>query len=91
MYGIAYHRFDLDNFSTNTIHEYRPNSCIVGSASIKHPVMAPVHAPKSQRTQARALARSDECEIEEPSQPGSQSSDGNQATNLATEMQREVL
>lgn len=53
--------------------------------------MAPVRVPKSQRTQELAMAPGVGSEIEEQSQPGSQSSDDNQVTKLATEMHREVL
>ena len=53
--------------------------------------MAPMRVLKSQRTQERALALSDGSQVEEPSQPGSQSSDDNQVTKLATEMQKEVV
>ncbi|KAM0802579.1 hypothetical protein BDR22DRAFT_887367 [Usnea florida] len=51
--------------------------------------MAPGRVFKSQRVQERALARNDESQVEEPFQPGSQSSDDNQVTKLATRMQRE--
>ena len=50
--------------------------------------MVPRRVLKSQGT---SLARSDKSEVEGPSQPGSQSSDDNQVTKLAIEMQREVL
>lgn len=53
--------------------------------------MALVGSPKSQRSQARALAQGDGSEVDEPSRPGSQSSDDDQVTKLAVEMQREVL
>lgn len=43
------------------------------------------------KSQDTSLARSDKSEVEGPSQPGSQSSDDNQVTKLAIEMQREVL
>lgn len=43
------------------------------------------------KSQDTSLARSDKREVEGPSQPGSQSSDDNQVTKLAIEMQREVL
>ena len=56
--------------------------------TIEQPVMAPPRVPKSQRT---SLARSHISQDEELSQPGSQSSDDNHVTKLATEMQREVL
>lgn len=52
--------------------------------------MARVRVSKSQRTGERALARSDGSGVEEPSQPGSQSSDDNQVTKLATKMQRKA-
>ena len=54
----------------------------------RQPVMAPVRVPKSKRT---LLAGSDKIEVEEPSQPESPSSEDNQVTRLATEMQREVF
>ena len=55
---------------------------------IKHPFMAPSRVLKSRRT---SLVRNDKTEVAELSQPGSQSSDDNQVTKLATEMQRGVL
>ncbi len=50
--------------------------------------MAPVRVLRLQRAPP---AQKDESEVEEPLQPGSPSSDDDQITKLATEMQREVL
>ena len=59
--------------------------------SIQSLLMAPVRISKPQRVKERALALNDESQVEEPSHPGSQSSDDDQVTKLATRMQREVF
>ena len=53
--------------------------------------MEPVRVSKSQRAHGRVAARSDGSEVEEASQAGSQSSEDDNVTKLAKEMQREVL
>ena len=59
--------------------------------SIQYLLMAPVRVSKPPRVQERALALNDESQVEEPSRPGSQSSDDDQVAKLATRMQREVF
>lgn len=53
--------------------------------------MAPARISKSQRAHGRVVARSDGSEVEEMSEAGSRSSEDKGVTELAEEMQREVL
>lgn len=92
---VALAKLLVINESANLINYFNP--CVAAKSgrssgkTVKHSVMAPVHVPNSQRTQDRAMAQGYRTEIEELSQPGSQSSNDNQVTKLATEMHREVL